>query len=195
VSAISDRLTHTQYEIRRQAFKLAGGAFRIYDPSGQLVLFANQKAFRIREDIRLYTDESMQTEALAITTRQIIDWSASYDVVDSASQQKIGALRRRGLASMAQDYWVVLDAEEHEIGHVQEDSLLLALVRRFVTSLLPQRFHMVVDGATVATFSQNFNPFVLKLAVDFSMDDTRTLDRRLGLAAGVLLCAIEGRQG
>jgi hypothetical protein len=96
---------------------------------------------------------------------------------------------------MAQDYWVVLDAEEHEIGSVQEDSLLLALIRRFVTNLLPQRFHMTVDGATVATFTQHFNPFVLKLAVDFSMDNTRTLDRRLGLAAGVLLCAIEGRQG
>ncbi|MFQ5845273.1 MAG: hypothetical protein ACE5JG_09835 [Planctomycetota bacterium] len=38
-----------------------------------------------------------------------------------------------------------------------------------------------------------FNPFVYKLCVDVA--DDCTLDPRLVLAAGVLLAAIEGRQG
>jgi hypothetical protein len=45
----------------------------------------------------------------------------------------------------------------------------------------------------VVTFRQNFNPFVKKLAVRFT-DGEHVLDRRLGLAAAVLLLAIEGRQ-
>jgi hypothetical protein len=47
----------------------------------------------------------------------------------------------------------------------------------------------------VCTFQQNFNPFVRKLTVDFTGDTQGRLDKRLGLAAGILLAAIEGRQG
>lgn len=47
---------------------------------------------------------------------------------------------------------------------------------------------------TVCVFQENFNPFVMKIAVDFVPDTMNLLDRRLGLAAAILLCAIEGRQ-
>jgi hypothetical protein len=36
---------------------------------------------------------------------------------------------------------------------------------------------------------------VKKIAIDFRHDTGGRLDRRLGLAAAVLMCAIEGRQG
>ncbi|MNW22714.1 hypothetical protein D3C71_2243700 [compost metagenome] len=51
-----------------------------------------------------------------------------------------------------------------------------------------------MNGNRVTTFKQNFNPFVTKINVDFSNDPAQTLDRRLGLAASVLLCAIDGKQ-
>lgn len=41
---------------------------------------------------------------------------------------------------------------------------------------------------------QNFNPFTLRYELDFSADVMGKLDRRLGIAMAVLLCAIEGRQ-
>jgi hypothetical protein len=41
---------------------------------------------------------------------------------------------------------------------------------------------------------QNFNPFSYQLHVDFSMDINQKLDRRVGLAAGILLAAIEDKQ-
>jgi hypothetical protein len=46
----------------------------------------------------------------------------------------------------------------------------------------------------VLCFRQRFNPFIAKIDLDFSMDTQGRLDRRLGIAAAVLLCAIEGRQ-
>jgi hypothetical protein len=52
----------------------------------------------------------------------------------------------------------------------------------------------VVNGFQVCWFRQNFNPFVMKVNLDFSMDSAGLLDRRLGIAAAVLLCAVEGRQ-
>jgi hypothetical protein len=46
----------------------------------------------------------------------------------------------------------------------------------------------------VADLKQRFNPFRYELDLDFSMDTTNRLDRRLGIAAGILLAAIEGKQ-
>ncbi|HDZ21773.1 hypothetical protein LCGC14_0454570 [marine sediment metagenome] len=190
-----ERFTHPTYLIRKKMFKFLGGAFHVFDGDGNLVFYSRQKAFKLKEDIRLYTNESMNTEVLSIQARKVLDFSSAYDVIDSATGQKLGALRRKGWASMARDHWLVLDAEDREIAHIQEDSALLALVRRFVTNLIPQRFDFIADGRKVAEVKQNFNPFVLKLTVDFTLDTEGLIDRRVGLAAAILLCAIEGRQG
>ena len=38
-------------------------------------------------------------------------------------------------------------------------------------------------------------PIIQKITLDFTLDSGRLLDRRLGLAGGILLSAIEERQG
>jgi hypothetical protein len=190
----ADRFEHQTYLVRRKIFKIFGGAFHIYDPSGQVALYSQLKAFKLKEDIRLYTGEDMQTEVLVISARQILDISATYDVVDPSTGEKVGALRRKGIKSIFKDEWLFLDAHDRELGFIKEDSTALALVRRFLTNLIPQKFHGEINGMPVCTFKQNFNPFVMKITVDFSQDINRVLDKRLGIAAAVLLCAIEGRQ-
>lgn len=194
----NDPFGHTQYTVRRKVFKLFGAAFHIYDPAGGVVLYSKMKAFKLREDIRFYTGEDMRTEVLAIGARQVMDFSAAYDVVDSATGQRIGSFRRKGLKSLIRDEWAVFDAAEREVGTIVEDSTALALVRRFVdmaSMFLPQKYHLDLGGALACTFQQNFNPFVFKMTVDFSPDPSRRLDRRLGLAAAALLTAVEGKQG
>lgn len=185
---------HTNYLVRRKIFKIFGAAFHIYDPNGNVAFYSKQKAFKLKEDIRLYTGEDMQKEVLSIQARNIIDFSAAYDVVDSATGTKVGVLKRKGLKSLIQDEWIIMDANNQEIGLIKEDSTVLALVRRFLCNLIPQKYHGQVAGRQVCLFKQNFNPFVLKINLDYSMDTQGLLDRRLGIAAAVLLCAIEGRQ-
>jgi hypothetical protein len=186
--------SYSSYVVRRKVFVLLGGAFQVFGPDGRLVAFSRMKAFKLREDIRLYADEEERAELLTIQARQIIDFSAAYDVVDSMSGQKIGALKRRGWRSLVRDEWILMDAQDMEIGRIHEDNAALALVRRFLTNLIPQAYTVEVGGRAVAAFRQNFNPFVLRLRLDFSADNAGQLDRRLGLAAAILLCAIEGRQ-
>jgi hypothetical protein len=115
-------------------------------------------------------------------------------VTDPTNGEKVGVLRRKGWESIMRDEWEVLDAEETPVGVIREDSMGMAVLRRFFSNLIPQKFHCEVGGQTVWTFQQNFNPFVLKITLDFSMDPQNLLDRRLGIAAALLLCAIEGRQ-
>ncbi len=185
---------HRQYMIRRKVFKLFGGAFHIYDPSGSVAFFSKMKAFKLKEDIRLYTGEDMQTEVLRISTRQILDFGATYDVTDSQSGQRLGAFRRKGLKSIIRDEWLILDVNDQPAGTIKEDTGCLALVRRLLSNLVPQSFTLEMGGSLVGVFRQRFNPFVLKIDLDFTPDTGSLLDRRLGIAAAVLLGAIEGRQ-
>ena len=193
-SNIQEAFTHESYLVRRKILKLFGAAFHIYDPNGRVVFYSKMKAFKLKEDIRLYTGEDMQTEVLTIIARQIIDFSAAYDVIDPITNTKVGALKRKGLKSVLKDEWIIMDAEDREIGFIKEDSMLLALIRRFLTNLIPQKYYGELEGKKVCLFKQNFNPFVMKINLDFSMDINGLLDKRLGIAAAILLCAIEGKQ-
>lgn len=185
---------HPNYLLRRQVFALAG-KFRVYDPAENLVLFSEQKMFRLREDIRVYSDESKTQEVLTIKSRQIIDFSAAYDVVDSMSGEKVGTLRRKGWRSLLRDEWEVLDAHDQPRGLLFEDTIQLALLRRLLLgSLLPQNYDLTLGGTRVADLRQRFNLFRYELALDFSMDPARALDRRIGIAAGILLATVEGKQ-
>jgi uncharacterized protein YxjI len=182
------------YLLKRQAIALTG-KFRVYDPAGRTVMFSEQKMFRLREDIRVYDSEDKTREVLSIKARQIMDFSAAYDVIDTEMNQKAGALRRRGLRSILRDEWEVLDMNDNVIGMLFEDSVALALLRRLLLGTwLPQNYDITVGETRVADLKQNFNLFRYELNLDFSMDTTHRLDRRLGIAAGILLAAVEGKQ-
>ncbi len=184
---------HTEYIIRKKVFSIMGAKLHIYDSADELVLYSQMKAFKLKEDIVLYTDESMHKELLRIKARSIVDFSATYDVQDTETGEHVGALRRKGLKSILKDEWIILDNNDREIGKIKEDSTAMALLRRFIP-VIPQKYNVEVAGITIPAFNQNFNPFVTKIIADFSDDPKGLLDRRLGLAAGILLCAIEGKQ-
>ena len=183
-----------RYLIRRKVLKILGASFHVYDAQQRVVGFCSQKAFTLKEDIRVFTDESMSTELLAIQARQIIDFSAAYDVLDGRERHKIGALRRKGWSSLVRDSWELLDAGDSPIASLREDSTALALLRRFLGNLIPQRYHIAaLAGQRLADLRVHFNPFVYMLEVERRGDPV--LDPRMLLATGVLLAAIEGRQG
>ncbi len=182
-----------EYMIRRKILKLFGGAFHIYDGSGRVVGYTKMKAFKLKEDLCMFDGEDMRNPIFSIKARNVIDFSATYDVFDGSSGHKIGALRRKGLKSILKDEWIIMDANDAELGLIAEDSAALALVRRFLTNLIPQSFDCTVGGQRVCHFKQNFNPFVMKINVKFNGGPA--VDRNLLMAGGVLLCAIEGRQG
>ncbi|HXI12697.1 MAG TPA: hypothetical protein VNM92_08620 [Thermoanaerobaculia bacterium] len=191
---MSDLFSHDSYLIRTKIFSLFSPSFFIESPTGKVILFTKKKAFKLKEDIRVYTGEDQRTEVLTIQARSLLDFSAAYDVVDSRSGETVGALRREGLRSMLRDQWQILNPQGAQIGTIREDSDGLALARRFLSNLIPQSFDILMTGTVVGEAKQNFNPFHLKMELDFSLDTRRQLDRRLGVAAGILLATIEGRQ-
>ena len=184
--------TEDYYLIRRKIMKLIGGAFHIYDQNEQVVAYSKLKAFKLKEDIRMYTGEDMQQELFRIHARNVIDFGATYDVIDSAANTKLGALRRKGFKSIIKDEWIILDGNDQEIGSIKEDSMALALVRRFVCKLIPQEYLCDINGKLECKYKQNFNPLVMKIKVNFT--GANQADRFLTMAGALLLCAIEGKE-
>ncbi len=179
------------YLIRRQVFKFMGAGFHVYDKDGKLVGYSKQKAFKLKEDIRVFADESQRKELLWIQARQVIDFNAAYDMVDCESGAKVGTARRKGFSSMFRGFWQLYDAYGQQVASLKEDSAGMAMMRSFLKNLIPQKFHTEGGGGQVV-FKQHFNPLIYRLEV--SIPQSCTLDYRLVLGTAVLIAAIEGRQ-
>ncbi|MDY6965680.1 MAG: hypothetical protein SVM80_06895, partial [Halobacteriota archaeon] len=124
-----------------------------------------------------------------ITTSQIIDYAATYNVRDATTGEVVGALRRKGLKShLWRDEWAIISKEGSEIGVVTETNNLLT---RFI-GFIPQKYDVLIYNCEVAKIKQHFNPFVLKYTM--TILDESAVDPRLLIVAGILLAAIEGRQ-
>jgi hypothetical protein len=149
----------------------------------------------LKEDITVYRDRGMTQPLLGIKARQIIDFAAAYDVVDLTTDEKVGAFKRKGWRSILRDEWQIMDAYDEVVGHIIEDSQLLAFLRRFLSNLIPQNYTVEVDGQPVGEFRGTWNPFIVKYSVLWQPDSDQALDPRMGVAAAVLLMTIEGKQG
>ncbi len=182
-----------QYLIRRKILKLIGADFHIYDQQQRVVGFSNMKGFKLKEDIRVYSDESKSQELWRISARNVIDFGGTYDIIDSASGQSLGAVRRKGFKSIIQDEWHILDTNDQQMGTITEDSIVFALIRRFLFKFLPQRYQGTIDGRDVLDLKQNFNPFVQKINLTFE-EWPEAIDRRVAITAAIMMCAIEGKQ-
>ncbi|VAX39772.1 hypothetical protein MNBD_PLANCTO03-1586 [hydrothermal vent metagenome] len=186
-----------QYTVRRKIFSFLGASFHVYDDEGGVVAFCRQKAFRLREDIRLYTDESKTEELLTMKTRSVLDFGATYDIA-LPSGEVIGSLRRKGLRSLVRDSWLIYGPDGQELATLEEESSMLAILRRVhevFAFLSPQKFEVVShDGQHIATLRSHFNPFVYRLGIAIHADHEE-LDELIVIAAGCLIAAIEGRQG
>tara|TARA_B100000700_G_scaffold113702_1_gene127771 strand:- start:181 stop:771 length:591 start_codon:yes stop_codon:yes gene_type:complete len=185
------------YMVRQKVLKLLGEEFHIYsdDSMQQLIGYSKQKALKLKEDIRVYSDEQKSTELICIKARSIIDFGAGYDITDSQTGEAICSFKREGLKSLFKDSWKVMDSSGNQIGTIGEDSGILALVRRFVpfaSLLIPQEF-VLSTGTGSIVFTQRMNPFIHKMFV--TNIQSSGLDPRIVLAASMLLIAIEGRQG
>lgn len=185
------------YVIRRKVLKVFGAAFHVYDPRGQVVGYCRQKAFKLKEDLRIYTDESCTTELVVIKARSIIDFGATYDVT-LADGSSLGTLRRKGMTStFLRDTWLVFDPANRQVATLREDGGLASFMRRWVdwvSVFWPEQFTLArVDGTGIARYRRHFNLFVYRLSVSVLMDDPQ-VDDLVILAAGCLIAAIEGRQ-
>ena len=163
---------------------------------GQLIAFAKQKRLAFKESFTLYGDERGSRPVLTITADRRIDVRSAMTVRDPAGEV-VGALRKRGAASLLRSTWE-MEQPGRPVVVVQERSLAVALLRRvfgmvpWVGDLpIPWVFHFdgTVGDRVVLTHTRRWglrDRYVLELF-------DPSVDSRLAIALAVCLDAMQKR--
>ena len=185
-----------QFEIE-QLIRPMVNLYRI-SSRGMPVAFVRQKRMAIKEDIRFFAREDESEELFRIKARSLMELGGRYDVTTSAGE-RVGVLEKVFAKSLLRSTWRLLDADEQEVAVAQERSLLWALVRRVIDAvpygeLIPIVFHFTIDrdGEHLGDFTRAWGVRD-RYTLDLSGDPGRAVDRRLAIALGIALDALQSR--
>ena len=179
------------YKIRKKVITV-GNKYWIEDSSGNVLGFCKQKLLKLKEDIRVYSDESLSNELFSIKQEQIVDMWGKFGVFDSASDMRIGYFQRRFFSEFGRDAWEIFDNNDQLIGRIIEKSLGRALARKYLPGggLVPEKMVVELNGQTVAEVNQEF-----KIIGDIwemnCLNVPPQFDRRILLSTMLLMGSIE----
>lgn len=179
----------------KQKVLALGKKYYIYDSHGKLIGFVKQKLFKLKEDIRIFTDESMSHELLKIKQKNILDWSGTFKVKDPAAG-KIGFVGRKSWKSIMRDTWKVWDKDKRELATLKERGGTLAVLRRFISILqfVPKKYDFSdPHGTKFAEAVQKFKIIGDTWIVNIS--PVTTVDKRLLVTAALMMDIIEQGKG
>jgi hypothetical protein len=165
---------------------------------GQPVAFVRQKKLSIREDIRFFADESETDELFRMKARQVFDVRGRYDVT-SPEGERIGTLEKVLGISLIRSTWRVYDASEQQVALAQEKSIHVALLRRLIDFVPYGEFAPVVFQFTILMDGREVGELRRPLGVrdrytlSLGADPDRRLDRRVAVALGIALDALQSR--
>ena len=181
-----------QYLIREKFLKIFGNKFHIMDEQNTIYGFCEQKRFRIKEDLRLYDDESKSNEWLIIKQRNLVDAWGGFDIFDPKTGVLLGTARRKFWKSLLRTKWEVLDADGNDIGMLLEDSMAQAIARRLFLGILPKKFTLHTKGNNQSiTMRQKFNPIIKKMIVNIPPENN--FDRKFIAGLAIVISALDGR--
>ncbi len=189
---------YEKYTIRRKLFKIFGAAFHVYDEHGSVIGYCKQKAFKLKESLKLYTGQDMSDLLLSLEAQSVIDFSSTY-LVTLPDGAALGSLRRKGLkSSFLRDEWLMFDYDGQQVATIRETGSFAPFARRYVelaSVFFPQRYEIIrtSDSAVIAGYRQHFNPFIFRMGVAI-LEEDENIDELFILASACLIAAIEGKQ-
>ena len=179
------------YRIRKKVVAIAN-QYRIEDAKGSSLGYSRQKIIKIKESIKVFTDDSMTTELFRIQQEQIMDMWGTFAVIDSAMNTCVGKLQRQPLSSgFYKDEYLILDADGRKVGRVVERAGR-GLLRKYVPggSLVPEKMTVEFHGREVAEIKQQFKVIGDIWEVDCSRFPPQ-FDRRTLISCMLLMGMIE----
>lgn len=100
---------------------------RVVDATGRLVSYVKQRAFRLKEDVTIFADESQTVALYHIKADRIIDIGATYRVT-AADGRALGAVRQRGMRTLWNATYDILDDTGNALGLVHEQDAWVKVI-------------------------------------------------------------------
>jgi len=195
--ALHPNFNKQDYTFRRKIWKFLGGSFDVHEGNihGPIVLHSLQDRVKLKENFHVYPSKRKEQEILSFRTEQRLDLWSKFDVTDPVNNEQIGSIRREWLQSGLQDTWTFLTPLDAECGRMIEERPRRAILSRLLSSVIaPQRYVIkTAAGDEVAKIKQWRNPIAVKYDMKIHSPNTQ-IDRRLLIAAGLLLVAVESQQ-
>ena len=75
--------------IRQKVLKVLGEEFHIYSDNSMqnMIGYSKQKALKLKEDIRVYSDEQKTVELLRIKQSGMLDFKGNFEIIDGPSEE------------------------------------------------------------------------------------------------------------
>lgn len=170
--------------IQRQIFKIPGTTIRVFDSHKRLLAKASALPFKLREKIRLYSDEEKTTVLSTAQAKKIIDFNVTFEIRSGEDGGVIGSMRRKGWRSeLGSDSWLIFNNKEQEIAALIEPNMRYSVMRKWLLPFLPQTYRLELsDKSASLTIKQEPIPWVLRYRVyseDFSAFKTQIPEKFL----------------
>lgn len=103
--------------------------FFVTDSDNQPVLYVEQKLFKLKEHVEVFTNSTKEKKLCGIKATKVIDWSSSYDFTDEQGNS-LGGIRRKGLKSLWRARYEIYSGNGDEAAefNVSEESVLVRII-------------------------------------------------------------------
>ena len=103
--------------------------FFVTDGDNQPVLYVEQKLFKLKEHVEVFTNSTKEKKLCDIKATKVIDWSSSYTFTDEQGNS-LGGIRRKGLKSLWRARYEIYSGNGDEAAefNVSEESVLVRIV-------------------------------------------------------------------
>lgn len=193
----------------QQVFRPIGNEYRISIPAtgsteeGAPILFVKQKKLAIKEDIRFRLHPDQEAAAFMIKAQSMFEFRGRYLVTDD-SGQALGSFEKSFAKSLLRSHWVIRDAQGAELFSAEEDSLVIALVRRFIGYIpyigtlgfilqyIPFNFGLTRGETRIGAYHRVLGKLRDRYVLEVT-PEASNLDRRLLVAFAIALDALQDR--
>jgi hypothetical protein len=149
-----------------------------------------------KRDVMFYRDDSKQELLLEVKQDQKVAFLNATFTINDSTGQNLGRLRKNYLYNLFRKRWYCVGADGEFVCMAKEDSIVLSLLRRLLGPFfgLLRANYIIVDAQERLLGEFNRKLTLLdRYVLDFTQDPARSLDRRLGMALGVMLDTGERR--
>ena len=149
-----------------------------------------------KRDVLFYRDDTKQELLLEVKQDQKFAFLNATFTINDPAGQNLGRLRKNYLFNLFRKRWYCTGSNGDLVCMAKEDSIVLSLLRRLLGPFfgLLRANYIIVDAQERLLGEFNRKMTLLdRYVVDFTHDSARSLDRRLGMALGVMLDTGERR--
>ncbi len=163
---------------------------------GIFALIAVTVALCAKRHVTFYRDDQRRERLLDILQHRKLNFFRAGYTVRDAQEQPLAVLQKNYVYNIFRKRWYCYNPDGSVLCVIKEDSLVLSLLRRFLGPLfgtLRTNFiFLAPDGEMLGEFNRKFT-ILDRYVLDMTHDRAHAIDRRIAVAAGVMLDTGEHR--